>query len=262
MSVFSNCGRVWKMSSILISIIVVLTLLYACGQSNMSAEYDIGFVNKAGHDFDEVSAYSESRQLAFPTPLMAGGSATEGSITSPIPPDVEVRIVDRGEQKSIKVSLQNVPIVGFQSGTIYFVIKTNDTIEVEPVKFGDHAAVRELMKGLRPTGEYRFAFVNKTGYELQAVSVYYGEQKVGASDYVLAKSQANFTYSAPLTTACPAEAELRWTESGAPHVVKVKLEVVPRGFEGRIFFVFEADGTIEIRPVKTGDDKSAFELLK
>lgn len=262
MSVFSDCHRKWKATYILLGFIVLSVLIYVSAQTKINTEFDIGFVNKTGHDLDEVSVYANSRQWAFPTRLMAGGEATQGSIVSPIPQDAEVRVVDRGEQKSIKVSLKGVPQMGFQNGTIYFIIGTNDTIDVKPVKFGDHAAVRDLMKGVHPAGEYQFAFVNRTGHELKSVGVYYGEQKVGASDYVLAKSQANFTYSDQLTTPCPKEAELRWLEDGAPHTAKVKLDDVQKGFEGRIFFAIKEDDTVEVHPVKNGDDKAAFDLLK
>jgi len=225
-------------------------------------EYYIGFLNKTGHNLDEVSVYSGNNLWGLPTPLVVGGKATEGVITMAIPTEAEVRIVDHGEQKSVKVSLKNVPEEGFEDGTIFFVIYTNDTVEVKPVKIGDDAAMAEVMKGLRPEGEYRFAFVNRTGHELQAVTVYYGGKKTGTGGNVLARSQANFTYSDPLTMPCPAEAELRWIEDGTPHTVKVKLEGVPKGFEGRIFFVIKADDTVQVHPVKNGDDKSAFELVK
>jgi hypothetical protein len=60
----------------------------------------------------------------------------------------------------------------------------------------------------------------------------------------------------------PAEAEVRWDENGVPHAVKVRLENVPKGFDGRIFFTIKSDGTVEVRPVKRGDDKAAFEVVK
>jgi hypothetical protein len=48
----------------------------------------------------------------------------------------------------------------------------------------------------------------------------------------------------------------------APHSAKVRLDTVPKGFEGRIFFVINADGSVEAHPVKNGDDESAFKLVR
>jgi hypothetical protein len=58
------------------------------------------------------------------------------------------------------------------------------------------------------------------------------------------------------------EAELRWTEDSVSHAVKVRLADVPKAFEGRIFFIIKADGTVETQPVKNGDDKAAAKAVK
>ena len=134
--------------------------------------------------------------------------------------------------------------------------------EIRALKEDDKAGYAELIKGLRPEGEYRFGFVNKTGHELHAITLFCGDQKAATGGDVLARSQANLTYSDPLTMPRPAEAELRWTENGMPHSVKVKLADVPKGFDGRIFFVIKGNDIVEVHPVKNGDDKAAFKLFK
>jgi hypothetical protein len=240
---------------------VVLVVVECSCATSADMEYYIGFLNKTGHSLDEVSVYSSNKLWGFPAPMVLGGESTQGVITAPIPSKAEVRIVDHGEKKSVMVNIKDVPR-DFQDGTIYFVFNRDGTVEAKALREDDTTGYAELIKGLRPAGEYRFGFVNRTGHELQAVTVYYDDQKTASGGDVLARSKANFTYSDPLTTPCPAAAELRWNENGAPHAVKVKLDRVPKGFAGRIFFVIKADDTVEVHPVKNGDDKAASELVK
>lgn len=257
MGMLLNCPRLG-----LIGISPVALVLFACSSATgKNLEYYIGYINKTGHSLDEVAVYSNGKKWGFGTPMVAGGEATEGAITIPIPPKAEVRITDHGEHKSVITSIKDVP-KDFQDGTIYFVFNRDGSVQAKALKEDDTAGHAELIKGLRPKGEYRFGFVNRTGHELQGVTAFYGDQNAGTGGNVLARPQANFTYSDSLTTPCPARAELRWTEDGTPHMVKVKLEGVPKGFEGRIFFVIKTDDAVEVHPVKTGDDKTAFELVK
>jgi hypothetical protein len=249
-----------KIGSILILVSVLPLALCSCATA-FSAEYYISYVNKTGHPLDEVSVYSGNKLLGFPVPMVVGGEATQGAITAPIPESAEVRLVENGQKKSVTVNIKDVP-KGFRNGTIYFVLNSDGTVAAKALKDDDMAGYAELIKGLRPAGEYRFGFVNQTGHELQAVTVFYNGQKVASGGDVLARKRAHFTYSDPLTNACPAEAELRWNENDAPHAVKVKMENVPKSFDGRIFFVIKADNTVEVHPVRNGDDKTAFEIVK
>jgi hypothetical protein len=236
--------------------------LFACScATGNNLKYYIGYINKTGHNLDEVTVYSNGKEWGLATPMLVGGESTAGSMTVPIPSKAEVRITDNGEHKSVVVSIKDVP-KDFQDGTIFFVFNRDGTVQAKALKENDTSGHAELIKGLRPKGEYRFGFVNKTGHELQDVTVFYGDKKAGAGGNVLARPQANFTYSDPLTTPCPAKAELRWREDGSQHTVKVKLEGVPNGFEGRIFFVIKANDVVEVQPAKNGDDKTAFELVK
>jgi hypothetical protein len=231
----------------------------ACAHAGATMEYYIGYLNKTGHDM-EVSVYVGNKLWALPTMLVAGGEATQGSISKPIPVEAEVRIIDGDEQKSIKVSLKDVPKKGFRDGTIYFVINTNGTVDVKPIRLGEEAAMAGLVKGLRPAGEYRLGFVNKTGHDLEAATVFYGDKRAGTGGDIPARVKLG--YSDPLTLPFPSVVEVRWTEAGTSHAVKVNVEGVPKGFEGRVFFVIKADHTVEVHPVKKGDDKSAIDLVK
>ena len=83
-------------------------------------EYDVGFLNKTGHDLDEVSVYYTNNTVwVRGTPLVTGGESTEGWIPLPIPAEAEVRIVDKGVHKTVKVSLKDVPKKG--SATAQFI---------------------------------------------------------------------------------------------------------------------------------------------
>jgi len=242
---------------------IALVLLECSCATGTDLEYYIGYLNKTGHNLDEVSVYSSGKLWGLATPMVVGGEATEGTIAVPIPSEAEVRITDHGEHKSVMVSIKNVP-KDFQDGSIYFVFNRDGTVHAKALKEDDETGYAELIKGLRPEGEYRLGFVNKTGHDLQAVSVYYGDQKAGTGNDIPARARANFSYSDALTMPCPAEAELRWTEDGTPHAVKVKLEgAVPKGYAaGTIFFVIKSEDTIEVKPIKWSDSQGSINLVK
>ena len=71
-------------------------------------------------------------------------------------------------------------------------------------------------------------------------------------------------YSDALTLPFPSDAEVRWTENGAPHAVKAKLEGrVPKGYDaGTIFFVIKSDDTVEVKPIKWSDSQGSINLVK
>ena len=225
-------------------------------------KYDIGFLNKTGFDLHEVMLVSNGKEWGKSTLVVAGGEATQGWLTDPIPPEVELKMTDgRGESKTAMLNLKDIPKF-FCDGTIYFAINRDGSVQVKALKNNDLEGYKELIKGLRPEGEYHFAFVNKTGRDLQEVSVYYGARKVGTGNYIPARAQANFSYSDPLNEPCAMEAELRWIEDGAPRATKVSLEAVPRKLEGFLFFIIKADGFVEVHPVDKGDDKASLDLIK
>lgn len=238
-----------------------ILIVNACAQI---PEYGLGFLNKTGHPLDEVSVYSDGKLWGLPTPLVVGSDATEDGLTMPIPTNAEVRIIEHGEHKSVMVSIKNVPR-NFQQGTIYFVFNRDGSVQAKALEENDGAGYAELIKGLRPAGEYRFGFVNRTGHDIESVSVNEGTTQIsrpnnGSSNIPV---RTKFEYSDTLLPPIPSEVELRWNDEGtATHAAKVKLDGVPKGFEGRIFFVIKADETVEVHPVKNGDDKAAFKLVK
>ena len=250
----------WALAFVWVGV-VLLGAFYVCLQAGGVRKYDISILNKTGKHISRASIYSGDKAWGMPTSVVVGGEATQGWITDLIPDSVEFKMLVDGEEKTVTVSLNGVPKY-FRNGTIYFVVNSDGSVQTKALKIGDMAGYKELINGLRPKGEYRFAFVNRTGNDLHAVSVYYGEQKVGSGNEIPTMARSNFSYSDPLTTPCPRDAELRWVESGVSNSVRVRLDQVPTGFEGRIFFVIRSADTIEVHPVKNGDDKEAFELVK
>ncbi len=246
----------------LVGIACFILLVNNGALANPSIDYSVGFINKTGHDLDEVSAYSSNRLWVLPTMLVAGGEATEGPMLLPVPQEAEVHVVDHGVHKAVVVSLKDVPKKGFEDGTIYFVINTNGTVDAKPIKFDDTDAAVKLVMSARPKGEYDFGFVNKTSRDLHAVSVYYGNQQVGIAGDILARVKVG--YSSHLTLPIPSEAKVQWTEDDASHAVRVKLEdVVPQGYaEGTIFFIIESNDIIVTKPIKWDDDQGGSNLVR
>lgn len=240
-------------------------MMNACAQFHLrQQEYYIGFMNKTGHDLSGVCVYFGSVEAAAKGGLVVGGCGIFGPVTVPIPAEAEMRWIDGDKSYAVKAKLEGVVPKGFSDdGTIYFVINKDDSVLVKAIKMrGDDDAFRELTKGLRPEGEYDLGFVNKTGRNLEAVSVYYSDQKAGEAGNILARVKVG--YSGHLTLPIPSEAEVRWKESGVNHSVKTKLEgVVTNGYaKGTIFFVIKDDDTVEVKPIKWNDSQGSIKLVK
>ncbi|MBN1867985.1 hypothetical protein JW916_11915 [Candidatus Sumerlaeota bacterium] len=252
----------WKRKGISIGVTGLAFLMNACvtlpGIQAESGYYYLGFLNKTGNELNDVEAYFGKTLVASRLQLLRGQQPTEGPETLPIPKEAEVRWERDGRRHVVRAKLEGVVPKGLD-GTIYFVFNADGTVDVKPVGWDDRDAYHELVKGMRPEGQYRFGFVNKTGRDLPALSVFYGNQEAGGGGYVLERTRVN--YSDTLTLPIPSEAEVRWTENGTSHAVKVKLEGVPKGFEGILYFVFTSDGAIEATPVKRGDDEGARRLF-
>ena len=121
------------------------------------------------------------------------------------------------------------------------------------------------MEGLRPEGEYGFGFVNKTESDKENASVFYGNREAGRAKILpILPARGRLNYSEPLTLPIPSQARVRWTEDNTSHTVNVKLEgVVPKGFvKGTVYFVFTNSDTIEVTPVKWGDEEGMAKLMK
>lgn len=235
-------------------------------QTNRTMEYNVGFVNKTGRLLDAVAVDYGDIETAAAGLLVKGGKKTYGPIETPIPSEVKVHWIDNGEPHAVVVKLEGLlPKRLTDEWTLYFVINSNTTVQAKTIKITDRRAMDELEKGLRPEGEYRFAFVNKTGRDIEDVSVNQGTTQISRPNSGGGDVPARFkvAFSDALLPPIPSEVELRWNEEGGTsHAVKVRLNDVPKGFEGRIFFVIKADGTVEVHPVKNGDDKEAFKVEK
>jgi hypothetical protein len=228
--------------------------------------YDIGFMNKTGRDLDGVCVYYGEVKAAEAGGLVKGGEATDGLITLPVPSAADMRWIDNGQSHSVNVKLEGVvPKRLTDEWTLYLVINADGTVQAKALKYNDEAGYAELAKGLRPEGEYHLGFVNKTGHDLKDISVNNGATKMGRPNLQGGDIpvRVKVAYSDPLPPPIPAEAEVRWSgEGGASQSVKVKLDGVPKGFDGIIYLVIKPDNTVEVHPVKNGDDKEAFKVVK
>lgn len=245
-----------------IKVIGLLLALTGCAQLPLSAgvEYDIGFMNKTGRDLDGVCVFYGEVQAAAKGGLVKCGEATYGAVTLPVPPEAEMRWIDNDQHHSVKVKLTGaVPKRLTYEWTLYFVINADGTVQAKALKDSDEAGYAELEKGLIPAGEYRIGFVNKTGRDVEAISASAGGAKLLEHPKLIGGA---FTFSGYLDPPVAPETELQWKQDGALHDVKVKLANVPKGFEGIIYLVAEADGSVEVHPIKNGDDKGAAKIIK
>jgi hypothetical protein len=251
-----------------IRVLGLLLVMSGCAQlpTRAGTEYDIGFVNKTGRELMPVDVYYGNVELMGPRGLVKGATTTEGGVTLPVPPEVEVRWVDSGQSHSVKLKIEDkVRKRLTDEWTLYFVFNQDGTVQAKALKDNDEAGYAELIKGVRPEGEYRFGFVNKTGHDIESVSVNQGTTQIsrpnnGSGDIPM---RVKVDYTGPLLPPIPSEAELRWNEeNGTPHAVKVKLDGVTNGFDGIIYLVIKPDNTVEAHPIKNGDDKGAAKVVK
>jgi hypothetical protein len=200
-----------------IRVIGLLLTINGCAQLPMRAdtEYYIGFINKTGRELSHVDVYYGNVELMGPRGLVKSASTTEGVITLPVPPEVEVRWVDNGQPHSVKLKTEDAVRKRLTfDWTLYFVFNQDGTVQAKALKDTDEAGYAELTKGLRPAGEYRFGFVNKTGHDIKNVSVNQGATQIsrpnnGSGDIPV---RIKFAYSDALLPPIPAEVELRWNE--------------------------------------------------
>ena len=266
MTISNRC----KVKGISMGVLGMVFMMNACSSPPEKAKpqyygYFIGFLNKTGQEFDGlVDVYYGPMQVAGAGALGKGGEATFGPVMELIPSQVEVRWGQNGQRRSARVKPEGAVPERF-AGTVYFVFNADETVDMKLIANGDDKAYDELMKGLRPEGEYKIGVANKTEHDLGAVSIFYGSQEVGFVGNVPAREVwAGVGYSDFLTLPIPPEVELRWTEDGTSHTVEVKLDgSVPKGYsKGTVFFVFTNAGTIEVTPIKWGDEVGIAELLK
>lgn len=252
-----------KRKSVQIAIVVTMLLMNACAQPHMQTnmEYDIGFMNKTGKRLDGVAAYYGNNKVASKGIMVKGGCATYGSILTPLPSEAVVRWDEDGEHRMVKVKLAGVVDTNtLDRSTIYFVINQIGTVDVIPIQFGDSAALLKISEDAQSKKEYRFAFVNKTGSDIQSAAVYYGERQVGATETIL--KRVKIGYSEKLSIPIQSDVEVSWVVNGVSNKSKVKLNDVPKDFDGRIFFVINQDASVEACFVQNGDNNSVLKLMK
>jgi hypothetical protein len=222
--------------------------------------YYVRYLNKTGHEINGVRLFYGDKEVASARTLVVGADSSEGEFDVAVPAEAEIKWLENGTPRSAKTKLVDAVPADFRRGDLVFVINPDGTVRASALSPGDTAGLAGLKRGLRPAGEYRLGFVNKTGRDLEAVSLYYGEGRAGGVKEILARVRVD--YSGPLLPPIPSEAEVRWKEGGVPHAVKASLEGVPDGFEGVIYFLIRADGIVEVRPIRNGDDNGAFDAVK
>jgi hypothetical protein len=112
----------------------------------MKTRYDIGFVNKTGHDLDGVCAYYGDTKVAQPSWLGKGDKATEGWVPMPIPSEAEVRWEENGTHHAVKDKLEGVVTPGLDRFTLYFIIKADGSVDVKAIKLSDIDANANVTK--------------------------------------------------------------------------------------------------------------------
>ena len=109
-------------------------------------------------------------------------------------------------------------------------------------------------RNLPPTQGYGISLVNATQLELRSVAVYYGDT-MAFEKSPMAKGEVDSTY--PVILPIPQEAEVRWTDRGVAHAVKVKLEEIALdpSVKMNMYFIIKDDEAVTFRRVRKDDDK-------
>jgi hypothetical protein len=245
---------------ITIGLAFVISIIVSCNMEEPYLGYEVGFMNKSGRDLGYVTVYNnKGEEVAGCGWLDKSGNATYGLGT--LPPEVEVRWVDKENNNTPHA--KKFKIVGIPEkfdGYVYFIFKPNDVVDMKIIKSRFSKEYDEMSKGLRPEGEYTLGFVNKTGVDMKNVSVFYGDKQVCNIKKLLVR--VGLDYSSSLTITIPSEAIVKWAENGTTYAAKVKINNIPKGFEGCIYFVFLNNGSVNATPVKNGDTEMAIKIVK
>jgi hypothetical protein len=117
-------------------------------------DYNIGFVNKTGQNLYDLSlSYEEQEVCAIPDVVTRMKLERSDNMALRIPAQTTLRWKqavglpwnDSVTKHSVTVPFGVVP-PDFSKGTIYFVIREHDVVEVKPIKWTDDKASIKLMK--------------------------------------------------------------------------------------------------------------------
>jgi hypothetical protein len=118
-------------------------------------DYNIGFVNKAGQNLYDLSlSYGEQEACAIPDVVTRVKFARSDNMALRIPAQTTLRWKqatglpwnDSITKHSVTVPFEGVVPPDFSKGTIYFVIRDHDVVEVRPIKWTDDKASNNLMR--------------------------------------------------------------------------------------------------------------------
>jgi hypothetical protein len=238
--------------------ILLSILITACSSLKTPPDYTLSFLNKSGHDLDDIGAFYDDKPWGISKFLVRGGVFTMDGLTEPIPPEVELRLVENGKHRTVKLNLKDIPKWVTNDGEVMFVINADQTVDVKAFKSIEAKERAEVIDSARK-GYYRVCFVNKTGRDVEAISVSAEEAMLLNHPKLFGGA---FTYSGYLSPPIPPQIKLQWKQDSAPHALEMKLANVPKGFEGMIYIIVKAEDNVEVHPIKNGDDKAAFELVK
>jgi hypothetical protein len=94
----------------------------------------LAFVNETENDLERVELHFNGVKIVGPEGLAKGEDATLRFLTEPVPDESVVTWDDNSIHHEVSVKLDDVP-PGFANGTIYFIIKSDGSVEVKTVNF-------------------------------------------------------------------------------------------------------------------------------
>jgi hypothetical protein len=118
-------------------------------------DYNIGFVNKTGQNLYDLSlSYGEQDACAIPDVVTRVKLERSDNMALKIPAQTTLRWKqaaglpwnDSVTKHSVTVPFDGVVPPDFSKGTIYFVIRDRDVVEVRPIKWTDDKASIKLMR--------------------------------------------------------------------------------------------------------------------
>lgn len=111
---------------------LAIALICGCGPFTSSRpKYTIYMANRTPRDLDGVCVYYGGRMAASKGILVAGGKATYGPVTLPIPDEAEVRWIDGEVSHAPKVQLSGIVPEVRRDVNIWFIIEDDASITLK-----------------------------------------------------------------------------------------------------------------------------------